>query len=151
MKLQKEVQEMLQRANLTEEDVRHVKAENLVRLIPKVLELLSSNVKNAEMLVLDVGCGDGTFAYSLKSIFRTSVVGLDCDIDLLKRAERKGVDVLKLDLEHPNFPFADKSFSHAICIEVLEHLFNPYLCLQEVARILIHQLFYAPARAKHVW
>lgn len=51
LELSTEVEKTLKRANLTEEDLKHIRAENLLRLIPKILELLSFDVNNAKMLI----------------------------------------------------------------------------------------------------
>lgn len=136
MGFSKEVENTLRNANLTEEELEHIKAENLLRMIPKILELLSPDANNAEILILDVGCGDGTISYCLKSILGARTVGIDCDINFLRCALKKGIDVLMFDLERANFPFRDASFSYVICVEVIEHLFSPHHCLKEVARIL---------------
>jgi len=127
------VREALQSLNLTSEEISHVQAEGLERLIPKVIQLISSETTGS---LLDVGCGDGTTAYCLKRILNLEVTGIDCDSIFLKRAENKGIKTVSLNLETDIFPFPDETFSHVTFIEVIEHLAKPEHCLSEIARVL---------------
>lgn len=61
----------------------------------------------------------------------------------------KGYSYKSLDFPNPNsdeiydfvpengtFPIKDSSFNHVLCIQVLEHVENPFIFLKEVARVL---------------
>lgn len=83
--------------------------------------------------VLDVGCGDGPWAWLLPAT--TKYIGLD-----VPRADagfgykpHRGRQVAYDGL---NFPFADGSFTHVLCTEVLEHVEQPEVFLRECCRVI---------------
>ncbi|MBN1688958.1 MAG: class I SAM-dependent methyltransferase [Candidatus Omnitrophica bacterium] len=88
--------------------------------------------------VLDCGCGLGTMMALVKKIDPSlSLIGLDFDSMRLKTAKDVAGagnrfvqgSVLKL-------PFLDASFDKIICSELLEHLEDDFLALQELFRVL---------------
>jgi SAM-dependent methyltransferase len=90
--------------------------------------------------VLDVGCGAG---YLLgKAAARAGLaLGVDLDGDRLREAILHGkplsvgfVEVAVADGQH--LPFADASFDRIICTETLEHVLDPRLILEQLARVL---------------
>jgi SAM-dependent methyltransferase len=89
---------------------------------------------------LDAGCGDGTY---LRAIARSDrvpgrVVGVDISERILATA-RIAAAPLEVELVRANIealPFADASFDLVLCTQAIEHLLDPALGAQELARVL---------------
>lgn len=110
------------------------------------LELDRLDVQDGD-LFLDLGCGEGRHVVSLFKEFNIWSVGLDLGFDDVKKtkdqfdslpptefSDKKGWQLfcgnaLKL-------PFADRSFDHIVCSEVLEHIPDYQSALDEIYRIL---------------
>lgn len=94
----------------------------------KVLEILrTTHPKGA---VLDIPCGDGTFARVLASD--------GCDvvaIDIIQQKNIQGVDFLQADMNEP-LPIADGSVDRITCIEGIEHLQRPFDFIRKCHRVL---------------
>jgi SAM-dependent methyltransferase len=99
-----------------EERMRFAKAAKLAR-IPA----------GRETAVLDVGARDG----GLKRFLPPTVRYQGVDIT----PEFASPDVRINDISQ-GLPFPDGSFDYAFCIEVLEHVLNPYHTLSELHRVL---------------
>jgi 2-polyprenyl-6-hydroxyphenyl methylase/3-demethylubiquinone-9 3-methyltransferase len=86
--------------------------------------------------VLDVGCGDGTFAARLAQR-GMHVIGLDPAPTALERARAAHP---KLDFVGPasdgRLPFDDGSFDAVTCVNVLQHVVDTQSLLSEVRRVL---------------
>jgi ubiquinone/menaquinone biosynthesis C-methylase UbiE len=90
------------------------------------------NKKNA--LVLDCGCGFGSF-YNLTS--NLDAIYLDFSLNLLKKFENiHGLKTNKICGNVLNLPFKDNSFDMVLCINVLEHIVDYKQVLYELKRIL---------------
>lgn len=101
--------------------------------------------------VLDLGCGEGRHSIALNYHHpECKVIGLDLNFDDLKQAKRKHDDFCRGSLQNApsstvnysylqsdgtHLPFADKSFDHVICSEVLEHIPDYEDFLKEIERI----------------
>jgi len=86
--------------------------------------------------LLDIGCGNGTELYKLKSM-GWETYGVEMDEEAAARARAKGLDVFTGDLFERNFP---DHFFHVVRMSfVLEHLPNPRETLKEIKRILLPQ------------
>lgn len=85
--------------------------------------------------VLDVGCGDASNYQSwvIKKVGK--LTGIDISESGIAQAKRLGMDALVHDFSQP-FPFEENRFDKAICIEVLEHLYDPKFCVQQIFRAL---------------
>lgn len=107
-----------------------------VRNYEAVLSLLR-RIPHATSL-LDVGCGDGNktrhYASEL-AVCKGRVYGIEQQCHYIELAKNH-LHVAQVDLEHDRFPFKDEEFDVIICNQVLEHLKNIFLPLQEMARIL---------------
>jgi len=80
--------------------------------------------------ILDLGAGRGALSKKLVEL------GFKVDYcDLEKRVDIKGADFHKVDLNKP-FPFKDNTFFAITCIEVIEHIENPYQLMREAYRVL---------------
>ena len=71
-----------------------------------------------EGTLLDVGCGDGSFAQALNS---EKVVGIDISPRCIQLTQGRNVEGVVGDATR-NMPFADASFDTVACIDVLHHL-----------------------------
>ena len=82
--------------------------------------------------VIDVGAGESPWCFLLNS--KCDYVGLDIanSDDFNMQSSRKDITYY----EGGDFPFPDKEFSAAICIETLEHIFEPKQMLAEIFRVL---------------
>jgi ubiquinone/menaquinone biosynthesis C-methylase UbiE len=79
--------------------------------------------------VLDVGCGNGAYVFSLRSGYET--VGLDwARLPSWDEAPERFVVGSAQDL-----PFTDDSFDTVACFETLEHLPDPGKALAELRRV----------------
>jgi 2-polyprenyl-6-hydroxyphenyl methylase/3-demethylubiquinone-9 3-methyltransferase len=87
--------------------------------------------------VLDVGCGDGTFAGRLVEL-GAQVTGLDSAPTALKRARAAHPE---LEFVGPDsggrLPFEDASFDTVTCVNVLQHVADVQSMLSEVRRVLV--------------
>ena len=83
---------------------------------------------------LDVGCGDGRTTQWLAQRAR-SYVGVDVSESAVRAARLRGMDA-RLVADAAVLPFADQSFDAVLCIEVLEHLFDPEAAAAEIRRVL---------------
>lgn len=88
--------------------------------------------------ILDIGCGNG---FGIKYLFDNSdanIIGVDISFHTLKIAKRE-MSPNKLGLacmSATSLGFGYDSFDGIISVELLEHLSDPHLFLQEVSRIL---------------
>ena len=85
--------------------------------------------------ILDIGCGDCSNYQSYFVNNSLEYIGVDVSDKALKRAQSKGYKVIKLDLSD-DLPFMDNYFDLVICLEVLEHLFDPKEVVLEIDRVL---------------
>lgn len=88
--------------------------------------------------VLDLGCGQG-FYLPLYARLGLTATGVEPDpvprVEAMRKASALGFAVIDAAAEH--LPFADASFDAVVMSEVLEHLANPALALDEAARVLV--------------
>jgi 2-polyprenyl-3-methyl-5-hydroxy-6-metoxy-1,4-benzoquinol methylase len=74
--------------------------------------------------ILDVGCGRGDFLIR----FDEEKFGIDINSEAIKIAKKRGIKILRKDLLKP-FNLKRKFFN-IFCLDVLEHLSNPRVCLK---------------------
>jgi SAM-dependent methyltransferase len=87
--------------------------------------------------ILDVGCGEGFGIRALKS-HQTGLffVGLDNHFPSLSWGRENIIAQDPLLCGNAiKLPLGDNAFPMVICLEVLEHLSEPGLCLQEILRV----------------
>jgi ubiquinone/menaquinone biosynthesis C-methylase UbiE len=97
-----------------------------------IFEQLKIELPKLRGRVIDVGAGESPWCFLLNS--KCDYVGLDIanSDDFLMQSSRKDITYH----EGGVFPFPDKEFSAAICIETLEHVFEPKQMLAEILRVL---------------
>jgi SAM-dependent methyltransferase len=84
---------------------------------------------------LDVGCGDSQTVGPALRERGCRYVGVDVAETAIHHAQAAGFDA-QLIKDASELPFQDGSFDVAFMVEVLEHLFTPYLAVAEVHRVL---------------
>lgn len=82
--------------------------------------------------VLDLGCGNGDYAFSLQKMGFDVLAG-DMDVDRFRYNDE--VKFQRCNVTE-RLPFEDKSFDFIVFAEVVEHLKNPYEVMAELNRVL---------------
>lgn len=87
--------------------------------------------------LLDVGCWDGGFSGRCGAALGAErILGVEVYEGPAATAERRGLEVARVDLETGQFPWADGSVDVVVCNQVLEHLKNIWLPMTEMHRVL---------------
>lgn len=92
-----------------------------------------------EGLILDLGCGDGTFTEMLQELlgFKGTLIGIDLDRSNVVRAARKKLYRQVMQLDACDLAFKDKCFDMVFSNAVLALVWpNPEEAIREVRRIL---------------
>lgn len=84
--------------------------------------------------VLDVGCATGGF-YEIARKSKISYTGIDITHESISEAKRKYPTVTFLEGDIRNLPFKDNSFDMVVCWDVLVHVVEYRLALQELCRV----------------
>ncbi len=101
----------------------------------EILESLADLLQKGKK-ILDIGCGNGDSIEVTRNKFN-EVYGCDISETALSEAIRRGMTGVSADLNNaPHLPYKSESFDAVICLEVLEHLFNPPYLLREIHRVL---------------
>ena len=86
--------------------------------------------------LLDVGCGEGYVLRHLRpSIPGLQAQGIDGDRRALGQARAASPEAVLWQGDAALLPFRDRSFDMVTCIEVLEHLREPWQAMAELARV----------------
>jgi methionine biosynthesis protein MetW len=90
--------------------------------------------------VLDIGCGEGSLGRILKERYGPDIhlVGTDISEQALELARQHYDEVYRNDAENQDIraPFKGKFFDFIVCLEVLEHVFNPLKILTQASDLL---------------
>ncbi|HEY3728971.1 MAG TPA: class I SAM-dependent methyltransferase [Solirubrobacteraceae bacterium] len=100
----------------------------------KLLELFHRHISDHDRC-LDVGCGDGGTSGIWLNEWAASYVGVDVSEAAVEMARDRGLDVRCVQ-DAAALPFEEGSFDVAVCVEVLEHLFEPQRAMVEIGRVL---------------
>jgi ubiquinone/menaquinone biosynthesis C-methylase UbiE len=109
----------------------------LSRRVTTFERVLDSIHLTSDPLILDLGCGAGTYCRFLrKKGFRT--IGLDYSFPMLKGAQKLQGDkrIQFLNGEAYNLPLSDHSVDVVVCIGVLQTLSDEKKAIREIHRIL---------------
>ena len=99
-------------------------------------DLFVKHLGSSENL-LDIGCGVGrSSVYIAERLGATQLSGIDVSDGLVEEARTRGIDARVIDLDASPLPFADGSFDAVFCGEVIEHVRDTDLLLDEIARVL---------------
>jgi len=85
--------------------------------------------------LLDIGCGDGTLGYFAMRSYK-EVWGIDISDNALKIAKKRGLKTQKVNLNDENLLFEDNYFDAVTCLDVIEHVFEPIVLINEIHRVL---------------
>jgi SAM-dependent methyltransferase len=97
----------------------------------KVISLLDGSDRD----ILDAGCGEGiTLQRLLQRFPMRNIMGLDHLDENVRICGNLNLPAIQGDLY--NSPFPDGRFDTVLLLEVIEHLHNPELVVQEIRRIL---------------
>lgn len=86
--------------------------------------------------ILDVGCGDGTFAQIAFPSHHGKIVGIDPRPADVREAEERGAYAVAMVADGAHLPFDDASFPTVISNCVLEHVVPLDETLREISRVL---------------
>ena len=107
--------------------------QKLLFVYRKVFENNSKFFQLSKGKILDIGCGNGQFLnYRKKEGWNT--FGIDLSPAAIEKTQKLGIQALCTSLENAHFP--NESFDFITLNHVLEHLYDPILCLKECNRIL---------------
>jgi 2-polyprenyl-3-methyl-5-hydroxy-6-metoxy-1,4-benzoquinol methylase len=113
----------------------------VLALINRFYERLRETVEPlAADSLLDAGCGEGETLLRLLDLLPPRVAAIDLSASATSIAAERltGVELSAQNVEA--LRFASRSFDLVLCLEVLEHLANPDVALQELARVSGHHL-----------
>jgi methionine biosynthesis protein MetW len=103
--------------------------------LPKtLLELFEQYVSQTDDC-LDFGCGDGGTSGPWLNEYARSYRGVDIADSAIELAIERGFQANRID-DASSLPFENDSFDVAVCVEVLEHLFEPQSAVAEIRRVL---------------
>jgi SAM-dependent methyltransferase len=85
--------------------------------------------------LLDVGCGDGEMLARYFKELPVEYYGVEGAPDYVSKAEQGGIKVSGFDL-NGRWPYADNKFDVIFCAQVIEHLHNTRLFVEEMHRVL---------------
>ena len=89
----------------------------------------------AKSKVLDIGCGDGQTSGFFLRYNDHDYVGVDISENAVHDARSIGLNAHRVE-DAANLPFLGDAFDAVVCIEVMEHLFEPNLVVKEIYRVL---------------
>jgi methionine biosynthesis protein MetW len=85
--------------------------------------------------ILDVGCGEGKIGIVAKEKFK-EIHGVDISELALQIAEKNGVIARKVNLNYEELAYEDNFFDAVVCLEVIEHILDPFYLISEIKRVL---------------
>jgi ubiquinone/menaquinone biosynthesis C-methylase UbiE len=109
----------------------------LSRRITTFERVLDSVRLPSDALIVDLGCGAGTYCLFLrKKGFR--IIGLDYCLPILRRAQELQGDesIQLLNGDAYNLPLSDRSVEGVVCVGVLQTLSDEKRALKEMSRVL---------------
>ena len=104
------------------------------RINSGLVKLFTSHILPGSKLI-DVGCGNSSVCGQWFQHRGCDYLGVDVSERAVDEARASGLNVSKID-DATRLPFPDDTFDAAVCLEVLEHLFQPQIVAEEVLRVL---------------
>jgi methionine biosynthesis protein MetW len=130
MKKTKQIYEEYWQGRESGADLDH-KAEFPNEIIKAVEPILKNGTR-----VLDIGCGNGSLLGIAEAKFR-EVHGCDIALTALQEARTRGMRTICVDLNTTvPLPYQNESFDAITCLEVLEHVLDPFHLLRDLYRVL---------------
>jgi 2-polyprenyl-3-methyl-5-hydroxy-6-metoxy-1,4-benzoquinol methylase len=109
-----------------------------IQYMSEIVKELTKLRKNAKIKLLDVGCGRGVFLQHFAKNFKKfniELYGTDISKPQIEKAKKLGFKFKRSDLEK-GINYQDETFNIVYAAELIEHLYNPDLLIQEINRIL---------------
>jgi methionine biosynthesis protein MetW len=104
-------------------------------VMPKQLERLYAKFLAPGSRCLDLGCGDGRMSGLWLQQRRCEYIGVDIAQNAVRAARARGLEAVRVE-DASQLPFENDSFDAVVCIEVIEHLFEPQMALREALRVM---------------
>lgn len=106
-----------------------------IKRVKTVLKLMDREHEGDR--VLEVGCGAGNI---LEKIPSGNLFGIDISPLVLSKAGEKLMEnAFLLQSDAQRLPYKNQTFTQIVCSEVLEHLLDPSVALDEMGRVLKNQ------------
>jgi SAM-dependent methyltransferase len=121
------------------EDSRCELCSRVLKEVEARIERLMRGIasEHSEPALLDVGCWDGKFTRHCGEVLGAGrILGAEIYEGPAAEAERRGLEVARIDLETERLPWPDASVDVVLCNQVLEHLKNIWLPMAEMHRVL---------------
>ena len=93
----------------------------------------SKLIKDCNKL-LDVGCGDGALFHLIKDKVN-EYYGTDISKTALSLLKDKKVKTKTVNINTEKLPFNDNMFDYTVCLDVIEHVFDPLNLVNELFRV----------------
>jgi SAM-dependent methyltransferase len=103
------------------------------RIIRSLIEKICATLNNQNPRILDVGCGTGANLKMLAAYGSTE--GVDISQQAVDFCRERGLDLVKLGAAE-QLPYDDDSFELVTALDVIEHLDDDVVGLQEMRRVL---------------
>lgn len=85
--------------------------------------------------MLDVGCGDGSMLARYFTKLPSECYGIEGAPEEIEGAQRRGMNVVSCDL-NGRWPFESNKFDAVLSSQVIEHVHNTRLFIEEIYRVL---------------
>lgn len=102
----------------------------------EILQLIKFGEVEIRTKTLDLGCGTGNLSARLLEYVPVDVIGIDKSLEMLIKAKKKSLQVLRGDADHNILPFKDTSFDLVIGAFVIHHIKNRMALIRDCYRIL---------------
>ena len=102
----------------------------------EILQLIRFGEIETGMKILDLGCGTGNLSAQLLKSILVVTIGIDKSLQMLKKANRKSLQVLCGDADHRILPLKDNSFDLVIGAYVIHQIKNSMALIRGCYRIL---------------
>jgi ubiquinone/menaquinone biosynthesis C-methylase UbiE len=116
------------------ERIKESKEEDKNEEIPSEIFDTASSVLKKGNKILDVGCGDGHFAFLVKDKFN-EIYGAEIAKEAALIARKRNVSTSVMDL-NSSLSYNDNTFDAVSCLDVVEHLLDPGFLIEEIYRVL---------------
>lgn len=119
-------------------DMKPIGSYKLMRTqwIANMLQLLCRQNNKKQLQLLDLGCGDGRLAPFWQSVTGAETYALELSPMAVEKAQRLFPSVIYTQGDATNTPYENQVFDIIVCQEVLEHIEQQALLINEAARIL---------------
>lgn len=112
------------------------RATDVAKLDDRMRRLVAACTRVEPSSVIDLGCGRGFLLSALaRRIPGLQCYGVELSDSAIEQAQADGTTVFHQSLTD-KLPLADASVDLAVMGEVIEHLFDPDACIEEVRRVI---------------